>query len=114
MRALISARRIAGGQTQVITKVRPRHIHSETPPGTDDPRQHARQRRAHARRVVPRSRQFFHGTKRRRLNYTILAACPAEGAMDAAWPELPPATTGDCRRAYDSRSGGLAEETCAG
>src|ERR1035437_4942592 len=30
VRALIGARRIAGGQTQIITKVRPRHIHSET------------------------------------------------------------------------------------
>jgi IS30 family transposase len=26
------------------------------------------------RRMVRRARQFFHGTKRRRLNYTILAA----------------------------------------
>src|ERR1035437_11162605 len=40
VRALIGARRIAGGQTQVIAKVRPRHIHSETPPGTDDARQY--------------------------------------------------------------------------
>jgi hypothetical protein len=35
-----------------------------------DPRQHARQPRAHARRVMSRPRHFFHGTMRQRLAYT--------------------------------------------